>query len=579
LLVILSAGAVQSQDRYGDRKIDNLHQKIDRAYQKGTLTLDQKVLYKFFPAEAKGKLPGGDSINYNKPLKCGTPATSDFHRHKSDLSASTVNRIQSAISTPGMQASETYQSPSGNFSIHYETSGSHAVPPEDSDSDGIPDYVEEVAAAADSSYRHEVQRLGYTDPIISSTYDIEIVNMQDIYGQDFYGVTTVQNQSTFIRIENDFSEGFPENDDPEGNQIGAIKVTVAHEFKHAVQYEANEWQGETGNWLEMDATLMEEVVYDNVNDYYNYLRSSESIFSAPGTSFLPGTYYHVTWALYFEQRYGSQFWVDVWNIIKDNPYISMIEAITRQLGGSETFNQSFIESQLWHYASGPANASSNYGFQEASKYPAPPVQTEKGFYNKNFTIPRSAPANALNIFSAQYYEIPITNNLEGNVSLDITSQTANRGIGLIAYYKDGRVESSIILPSQNQASLQTSPLNWNNITQLGLILTNSSTSPSGAGQPMIVGVGSDAFNSTLSQNYPNPFNPQTRIRFTLEQASQVELKVYNSAGRLVQTLVDGELSAGLHEPVFNGNGLASGVYFYQLKTDQQTFVKKMTLVK
>ena len=124
-----------------------------------------------------------------------------------------------------------------------------------------------------------------------------------------------------------------------------------------------------------------------------------------------------------------------------------------------------------------------------------------------------------------------------------------------------------------------SKLNWRNIDRLGLILTNSSTNTSGSDQPIIVGIGSNNFNSTLSQNYPNPFNPQTRIRFTLEQASQVQLKVYDSAGRLVQTLIDGELNAGLHEPVFDGSGLASGIYFYQLKTNRQTFVKKMTLVK
>ena len=555
-----------------------IYQKIEKAYQKGTLTLDQKVLYKFYANSSPDKLPMEFRPAKESIQKCGTPAISDFYKNRAKLARSTVSEVESMMESNRIQSSQTYQSPSGKFTIYYETSGPNAVPSGDQDRDGIPDYVEEVAQAADSTYRHEVQRLGYTDPIPSGeTYDIEILD-KPCGTIECYGQTVSNGTNTFIQIENDF-EGFPPNDDPEGDQIGAVKVTIAHEFKHAIHYAANKWQGETANWLEMDATMMEEVVYDNVNDYYNYLQSSESIFNNPSNSFYPGSYYHVTWALYFDQRYGPEFWVNVWKTIKDNPFITMIEAMTRQLGGPEAFNDDFIASHLWHYASGPGNASEDFGFRESQNYPSPPIQTEKGFYNRNFTIPRSAPADALKSFSAQYYSVPVPNNIEGGVSLDINSKAPNEGIGLIAYYKDGSTESSVISSYNSQGAIRMSKLNWRNIDRLGLILTNSSTNTSGSDQPIIVGIGSNNFNSTLSQNYPNPFNPQTRIRFTLEQASQVQLKVYDSAGRLVQTLIDGELNAGLHEPVFDGSGLASGIYFYQLKTNRQTFVKKMTLVK
>lgn len=569
----------RAQDKAVPQRHDHgIYQTIDRAYRNGEINLDKKILFKFYASSHPEKLPGNFKSREPAILKCGTPAIADYHRNRSKLSRSTVSQIESMMSSATIQSSETYQSPSGNFVLHYETSGSDAVPPGDEDNDGVPDYVEEAAAAADSSYRHEVQRLGYSNPIPSGqTYDIQILNLGTIYGRTFSPGSPSGN--TLIQIENDF-QGFPPNDDPEGDRIGALKVTIAHELKHAIQYTANQWRGETGDWLEMDATLMEEVVYDNVNDYYNYLRSPDSIFNNPESSFYPGSYYQVTWALYFEQQYGSQFWVNVWQIIQDNPYITMANALDRQLGrqGAGSFNENFVTSQLWHYASG-SNSSPNYGFDESANYPTPSVQTENGFYNQNFTIPRSPPVNELPGFAAKYYQIPVPEGIDGEIRLDLSAPTNNQGVGLIAYYNDGRVKSASLESQGSDPSLQMPDLSWENIDRLGLILANSGTGSTNNTDPMIVGVGSSNFNSTLSQNYPNPFNPQTRIRFTLEQAGQVQLKVYNSAGRLVRTLVDGELDAGLHEPVFDGSNLASGVYFYQLITDQQTFVKKMTLVK
>ncbi|MCH8959770.1 MAG: T9SS type A sorting domain-containing protein, partial [Bacteroidetes bacterium] len=83
----------------------------------------------------------------------------------------------------------------------------------------------------------------------------------------------------------------------------------------------------------------------------------------------------------------------------------------------------------------------------------------------------------------------------------------------------------------------------------------------------------------LEPNYPNPFNPTTTIRFSVPEASPVRLVVYDVLGRQVRVLVDGTVSAGMHEVVFEAGDLPSGTYLYRLETPQGSFVKMMQLVK
>jgi ligand-binding sensor domain-containing protein len=83
----------------------------------------------------------------------------------------------------------------------------------------------------------------------------------------------------------------------------------------------------------------------------------------------------------------------------------------------------------------------------------------------------------------------------------------------------------------------------------------------------------------LEQNYPYPFNPSTTIKFALPVNSKVKINVYNSLGQLVETLVDNEMESGYHEVNFNASKLASGVYLYQLQSQDFISVKKMLLIK
>jgi len=88
----------------------------------------------------------------------------------------------------------------------------------------------------------------------------------------------------------------------------------------------------------------------------------------------------------------------------------------------------------------------------------------------------------------------------------------------------------------------------------------------------------------LAQNYPNPFNPTTTIRYSVEQAGEIDLKIYNMLGQVVRTLVQCTKLAGDYSIVWDGqddggNRVASGHYFYQLKAGEFQSTRRMILLK
>ncbi|MGH2567296.1 MAG: Ig-like domain-containing protein, partial [Bacteroidota bacterium] len=91
---------------------------------------------------------------------------------------------------------------------------------------------------------------------------------------------------------------------------------------------------------------------------------------------------------------------------------------------------------------------------------------------------------------------------------------------------------------------------------------------------------------SLEQNYPNPFNPSTAISYSLPEAAEVTLEVFNTLGQLVETLVSGPQMAGQYQVPFNASSVASGVYFYRIAARPLSGVgvpfvetRRMTLTK
>ena len=90
-----------------------------------------------------------------------------------------------------------------------------------------------------------------------------------------------------------------------------------------------------------------------------------------------------------------------------------------------------------------------------------------------------------------------------------------------------------------------------------------------AGQPVAVEL----------SNSPNPFNPNTTITFSIPESGHTTIKIYNSLGTVVATLVDKSVSAGKFSVDWNAKGMASGIYFCRIQSGSNVAVRKLMLLK
>jgi hypothetical protein len=86
-------------------------------------------------------------------------------------------------------------------------------------------------------------------------------------------------------------------------------------------------------------------------------------------------------------------------------------------------------------------------------------------------------------------------------------------------------------------------------------------------------------NFVMLQNYPNPFNSSCTIKYSIPKSSQILLKIFNTLGQEIETLVNEEKPIGTYELNWNAANLPSGVYFFRLQASGYVETKKMILLK
>ena len=162
-----------------------------------------------------------------------------------------------------------------------------------------------------------------------------------------------------------------------------------------------------------------------------------------------------------------------------------------------------------------------------------------------------------------------------------TSFSTNANVPLIIQPKDSTIIQVMFKPSGNG--------NYNTSFNIRNISYYQSTQQMIARQVLLKGItqnislinnGNEIPNSyELFQNYPNPFNPSTVIKYELEKAGFVKLRIYDELGRKVKTLVNEVQSSGEHSETLDASSFPSGIYFYQLEAGSFISTKKMILLK
>lgn len=221
-------------------------------------------------------------------------------------------------------------SPSGKFIFYYYTSGKDIFSPvSDKNLNGINDYIDTIAVECDDIYKKQVLNTGISE----SGLDSIPVYFADI-GGGLYGETGPVNGVTTISINSKIMG-------PKTKGMNMIRVTLAHEFHHVLHFRSPLWS--TNSFLyyyEMSATFFEEVCYDSINDYRNYLETG--IFAKTDVNPLHGSGGNLIYGscLFFElirDRYGDakaiETAIDILPRLETKtPAVAMAEAVQKTLG-------------------------------------------------------------------------------------------------------------------------------------------------------------------------------------------------------------------------------------------------------
>ncbi|MEN8193900.1 MAG: MXAN_6640 family putative metalloprotease [Bacteroidota bacterium] len=522
--------------------------------------------------------------DYNK--KCGFGIISQTKARFNQFNTSQQKVIAEILSRPVRQKSVV--SSSGIFRIHYDTDGIHAPNYFSGSANNIQLSLDSLIIALDSSYNFEINILGYIPPPDDegdggdNLYDIYISSL----GSGFYGYTEYEKRTednrykSYIVIDNKMNVPTP--------GINGARVTAAHEFHHAIQVGSYR-PPLTGDvyYHEITSTSMEEFVYDNINDYYNYLpiyfRNPERRFTYSNGN---TGYDRVIWNIYLKEKFekegndpnkGLEIIKKSWEIMR-NYNRTAIEAISLALvENGLNMKSSYNDFGVWCYFTNYRAQNGKY-FSEASEYEPliKPIQNPIKYQ----------PSKESYIMNIQ----PLANNY---MIFDLSYSGINDT--LISIVTNGDIESSHQDPFpsiQYTYSLMTN----NEDGAIHIVNEYYSKIESNSNEYLVE---SDIFNdqvvkgATITKSnfvYPQPYiydkqyTVQSSLSIPVKNSliPRANLYIYSISMDLV---FSERLAIESNERVVKWNGLdkygnklSSGIYIYVTETDGQILKGKLAII-
>ena len=493
----------------------------------------------------------------------------------------------------------------GRFRIHFDTTNVNGNEPALLDSAGsrIPGtanaYVDSVGTYFNIAWTTEIDSMGYTAPPIGpadSAYDIYVRDL----GVGLYGETvpypdipidpgqTPPRYTSYIEVHNDFHGFYSPG-------MEGLKVTAAHEFHHAIQLGSyGFWGSKEIYFHEITSVWMEDVLYNDINDYYQYIKSPSGSprghFDTPYKSLNAAGFIEYSrgiWGKYVQKRFGLNFMRRVWEYMKEVPSIPSLDLATRESGSS--LRKAFLEFAIWNYFTDIRADTISY-YTEGKNYPLVRLKD-----STEFSAPTTVYSDFLGVegLGSSYFRIfldeghtrsviPIASNLDAD--------SAGNGFRRPFQYS---IQTTDPMDSSLQSFVVNGTTYWAGVT------------PSGATDPwnLLHGIGNAVVGDTNVVDppmfqpavpnlsvYPNPFIPSVHqsVRFQLpaRDTASVELYVFSTDLKLVfsatrlpsRTLVKPQ-TISWDGRTDGGNYAASGVYFCVLQIGDEVYKAKFVLLR
>lgn len=522
-------------------------------------------IFNLFVLMRTGEQVGEKSVTVShQQRKCGLSLATSvkiyFDRFNTEQQRILKNLIQRPITDTSIVL------PSGFFRIHFNKTGISA-----------PLYpIEEILRSADSVYNYEVKYLGYPPPPADfgmggdNKFDIYIIDL----GGNYYGYTQPENHlgnnryTSFTVIDNDY-QGYPTSG------INGAKVTLAHEFHHAIQIGNYILRPSDFFYYEITSTAMEEFVYDDINDYYNYL---PDYFDNPSVPLILNNGYNLSiWNIFLQKQFDHQLLKRIWELKKTNKALVANAIALNERGAS--FNDQFLKFGIWNYFTGYRKFPGKY-YQEAENYPliktTPPISFTQPSRTFNLSS-RATTNNYLKIYSQSDTLIVIISNSDIASGIDSTDKLFNITYTLHKDTSRGKRKLAGIF----SADFDSPNPHYFNLSE---VLND------------IVISGDSAFYPTLNNKeifvYPNPFEMHKNyslgkvlnIQLRNINRNEVDLYVYSAAMQLIYN--------GNHRIVFLPNGakgirweinsadtinLKSGIYLLVIKSGDKVLKEKIVI--
>ena len=548
-------------------------ERLEADLKAGKLSEETVLLYKAYSVLAPERVPSiyrTDGFN-----KCGTGTLLEVLGKWNTLGSRAKSALSPLLRRPVL--SYSYPSESGRFRIHYDMEGGDAVDRTDKDGDGVPDIVELAAAYFDSAYVLEVEELGYREPVPDDEGGDEAwdVYMRELSTQRVYGYTTPGHRvgrsysyTSFVEIDNGFTE---EHVYPTVRE-DALKITAAHEFFHVIQFS---YYGLSGMewWMEMTATWMEDVAYDEVNDYYNYLGSPfNTPFTHPEQALDRRDNQHEygasVFAHYLSERFGRDVIRSIWENVASTGQADM-RPLDRMIPGG--LKAALPEFYAWNYFTGKRARPDVY-YEEGAYYP----QVHMQHRHRGYPAEGEGSVEHLGATYIQF-EVP-PDRAVGGLSVQFDEEDVEAWEErLIKVTRAQNVEIEALSGGRGEVA------DWSYYEDL--VLVGVVTAPSGYRFPYrYVGEQDTSFAkpppdvASLDAPYPNPFlvrdgdrMRRVTIPFGLSKTAEVVVSVHTVEGALVWRVRLGALGPRYYEDLVRWDGrnergvvVGSGMYVVQM---------------